>query len=226
VGAKDFSTFKTDLIIELGSRTDITTTLQGQWVNSAYTDFTTRAQFWGLRVPYKFMFPELNTSAIINTVGDRAWISVPTDMLVTTTIHDTSNDRKLKNMAWRDYIRKTGRGDSDESGTPNYWCRYGTYYYLYPTPDDSYVMEAFYRKRPTSLSASTDVTAIGAEWDEVILKLAVIQSLMRLKDYEKAEIEKKEWLDVVASRVQLYTQEMGDRGDYMKPDQSYHQWTY
>jgi hypothetical protein len=49
---------------------------------------------------------------------------------------------------------------------------------------------------------------------------------MRFKDYEKAEAEKKEWLDVVASKVLLYTHEMGDRGDYMKPDQSYHSWGY
>lgn len=226
MGAKSFSTFKTDLVLETGARTDFTTTLQGQYINSALTDFTTRDTFWGLRVPFKFMFPELNTSTTVSTVEDRAWITAPTDKLITYTIHDNSNDKKLKNINWRDYIRRAGRGDTDEAGSPTHWATYGSSYYLYPTPDDSYVMEIYYRKRQAELSGSADVTAIGAEWDEVILKLAVIQTLMRFKDYEKAEIEKKEWLDVVASRVRLYSQEMGDRGDYMKPDQNYFNWNY
>ena len=226
MGAKTFGTFKTDLVLETGARNDFTATLQGQYINAAYQDLCTRSTFWGLRVPFRYMFPELNVSTTKTTTTNRAWVTVPTDMLITTTIHDTSNDRKLKNMAWREYIRKTGRADADSSAEPTHWTRYGGNYYFSPTPDGAYVMEVFYRKRPTDLSASTDVTAIGAEWDEVVLKLAVIQTLMRFKDYEKAAIEKKEWMDVVASKVQLYTQEMGDRGDYMKPDQAYHSWGY
>ena len=228
MGSKALSTFQADLILEIGSRTDVTAALQKQWLNSAYLDLTTRDRFWGVRVPFRYMFPELNTSTTTGTTTTayRPYISVPSDMLVTHTIIDTTNDQKLKNMSWSDYIRKTGRNNSDDADKPTRWLRYGSYYYLYPTPDSSYVMEVFYRKRPAELSAATDVTAIGAEWDEIILKLAVIQTLMRFKDYEKAEAEKKEWLDVVASKVLLYTHEMGDRGDYMKPDQSYNSWGY
>ena len=172
------------------------------------------------------MFPELDTSTTSTTQADRAWITVPTDKLTTYTIFDTSNDKKLKNIARADYIRRTGRADTDQADKPTHWLTMGTKYYLYPTPDAAYVMEVFYRKRPADMSASTDVTVIGSEWDEVVLKLAVIQSMMRLKDYEKAEIEKKEWLDVVASKIQLYRAEMGDRADYLKPDPSYNQWGY
>ena len=226
MGAKAFSTFKTDLVLATGSRTDFTDTLQAQYLNSAYTDFTTRDRFWGLRVPFRFMFPELNVSTTKTTTANRQYIDVPSDLLTTHTIHDTSNDKKLKNIAWREYIRKTGRADTTKSDKPTHWVRYGAYHYLFPTPDDAYLMEVFYRKRPTALSAATDVTAIGAEWDEVILQLAVIQTMMRFKDYEHAEVEKKEWLDVVASKIQVYQAEMGDRSDYMKPDQSYHTWQY
>jgi hypothetical protein len=226
LGQKALSVFRSDLLLELGARTDTTTTQQDQWINAAYTDLTTRDTFWGLRVPFKFAFPELNTSTTKTTTAYRPYIDVPTDALVASTIHDTSNDVKLKNMAWRDYIRKTGRADTASAGKPTYWTRYGSYYYLYNTPDSAYVMTVYYRKRPALLSATTDVTAIGAEWDEVILKLAVIQTLMRFKDYEKAEVEKKEWLDLVASKVSIYRQEMGDRGDVRKPDQSYFDFTY
>jgi hypothetical protein len=172
------------------------------------------------------MFPELSVSTTVNTLAERAWVLVPTDMIITETIHDTTNDVKLKNIAWRDYIRKSGRGDSDESGEPTHWVRRGGYYYLWPTPDAAYVLEVFYRKRPAALSAATDVTVVGAEWDEAILKLAVIQTLMRFKDYESALVEKKEWMDMMASKVGIYTQELGDRGDFMKPSQAYHTWTY
>lgn len=226
MGAKTLATFRSDLLLELGNRQDVTESTQTQWINSSYADLCTRDTFWGLRVPLKFLFPELNTSTTKNTTAYRAYIDVPTDCLVTATIHDTSNDVKLKNIAWRDYVRKTGRDDSGEADKPTLWVRYGSYYYLYPTPDSTYVMTVYYRKRPAALSATTDTTAIGAEWDEVILKLAVIQSLMRLKDYEKAEVEKKEWLDVVASKISIYRQEMGDRGDYMKPDPAYFDWSY
>lgn len=172
------------------------------------------------------MFPELNVTANKTTVAQQAWVTVPTDMLITYTIHDTTNDRKLKGIGWREYMRRTGRADSDSADDPTHWVRYGGNYYLYPTPDAAYVLDVSYRKRPTALSAATDVTAIGAEWDEAILKLAVIQTLMRFKDYEPALVEKKEWLDMMASKIGIYTQELGDRGDYLKPDQSYHQWGY
>jgi hypothetical protein len=226
MGTKTLAGFRADLLLELGSRTDTTTTQQDQWINASYMDLTTRSNFWGLKVPIKYMFPELNVSSTAYTQEDRAYIDVPSNCLVTYTIVDTSNDNKLKNVGWRDYIRRTGRNDTDSSGEPTSWTRYGSYYYLYPTPDSAYNIEIYYRKRPTLLSATTDTTAIGTEWDEAILKLAVIQTMMRFKDYEKAEIEKKEWMDMMASRIGIYTQEMGDRGDYMKPDQGYHQWGY
>ncbi|MCK7503195.1 MAG: hypothetical protein MZV70_03240 [Desulfobacterales bacterium] len=79
MGAKTLSEFRTDLTTyALTNRDDLTTAQLTAFVNNAYIDFTTRNQFWGLKVPQSFDFPELKTTDTTrSTVANAAYITAP-----------------------------------------------------------------------------------------------------------------------------------------------------
>lgn len=220
MGDKDFDNFKSDLKFHLGNRTDVDSSLGG-WINTAYRDLTTRNMLWGVKMPEQYVFPQLFTSLSSNTSDGVAYVTAPTDTIYIISIDDTTSDRKLVNIPWREYLRQTGRAVADSESAPTKWVRFGSNIYLYPTPDATYALSVYYRKIPAVLSSGSDTTVIGAEWDEPILKLAVIQTFMRYAEYEKAEIEKREWIDMMASKVGMYYREESDRQTYMKPDFTY-----
>lgn len=71
------------------------------------------------------------------------------------------------------------------------------------------------------MSANTDTTAVGEEWDEAILKLAVIQSLRRLKQYDRAALEEEAWMVMMRRKLGIYDAQTRDQTDTMRPDWSY-----
>ena len=227
----NFAVFQSNLVLEFGNRTDLGSYTDG-WINTAYTDFCSRTEFWGLKFPQAFTFPELDVPATpVNTVAGTAYIAAPSDCLFIHSVWDGTNDRKLTRIpSVRKYVEKTGRATTASRGKPTEWIRFAndsgvSRIYLYPTPDAVYALTAYYRKRPALLTG-TGTTEIGAEWDEPILKLAVIQSLMRLHDYEKAAIEKKEWLDMMAGKLGFYKKEEKDGSHQFSVDTAYKSYGY
>ena len=223
MGDKAFSTFQTDLKLELGQIDNLDTYLD-DWVNDAYIDFCTRTAFWKLKFPTIRMFPELNSSDTADTVDGTAYVSTPTDAIQVYTVWDSTNDSKLTQIGWTEYISDTGRADTDSEGKPQYWTRYGGYIYLYPTPDDAYTLYIYYRARPSAMSGDDDTTDIATEWDEPILKLAVIKGMLKLKRYEDYKIEKAEWLDMMAGKIGFYADDRLDSEIIIKPSGAYHNW--
>ncbi len=220
MGERTYAEMCADLKFHLGNRTDSDTNI-ANWINVAYKDLTTRNMLWGVKMPEQYIFPELNTSASKSTTDGVAYVTVPTDALYVATIDDTTSKRKLVNIPWREYIKHPDRATTTSEGAPTKWVRYGLNLYLYPTPDATYALTVYYRKRPAELVNASDVTLVGDEWDEPILKLAVIQSFRRFGEYEKAEVEKKEWVDMMAAKVGMYFREESDRETYRKPDMTY-----
>jgi hypothetical protein len=77
-------------------------------------------------------------------------------------------------------------------------------------------LTVYYRKRPAVLSGDSDVTVLGAEWDEPILTLAVIKGMMRLHMYDQAKLEKAEWQEMMESKIALASNEEQDRNATLK----------
>lgn len=216
MGTYTLENFETYLTLELGQRGDIST-LVDRWINTAYIDFCTRDKFWGLRIPKKFKFPELDSSQPDVTADGTAYISTPSDCLYVYTVHDDTNDKDLAGISWRSYLKKSGRATTTSENKPTKWVRSGSRIYLSPTPDAAYAVTTYYRKIPIVLATGA-VTVIQSIWDEPILKLAVIQSLMRLKEYDKAKIEKAEWMEMMAAKLGIYENEPIDREEFFAPD--------
>lgn len=223
MGERTYAEMKADLTLELGQRTDLTSAplSAGDWINVAYLTLTTSNQFFGFKLPKYFRFPELDTTSSATTVAGTDHVATPADALIVYTIHDTTNDTKLSGIRFREFVEKTGRATTASRSKPLYWQRYGANLKLYPTPDAAYALTIFYRKRPAELSGASDVTILGAEWDEVILKLAVIQSMMRLKQYDTADVEKKALMELMAGKVDIYDREQRDLKKYFAPDLVY-----
>jgi hypothetical protein len=217
MGTYTYQNFQDYLKFNLGQRTDIVTYL-GNWVNQAYVDLTTKNKFWDLKMPTNFDFPELRTSTTATTTAGTPYIVSPTDLLYIRHIHNDTSDMKLDKIRFMEYVRDTGRATSNSYSKPLQWIRDGGNIYLYPTPDATYTLSVYYRKRPAAMSATTDTTVIGAEWDEPILWLATVQACMRLNDFDKMKIWLEALVESLSSKLGIYAKEEVDTADKFRPD--------
>jgi len=226
MGDYSYDEFKAHLKFQLGERTDLSShsvlgDLYGEWINQAYMTLTTKDSFFGKRI--KLKFPELDTDdSSQSTTDGRAYIDKPSKALYITGVWDKDNDVDLEGISWDKYKSYTGRADTDSEGKPKEWVRRADRIYLYQTPDDSYNMIIYYRKRVDRMDGSSyDATELGEEWDEPILLLAVIQSLQRLKLYDDANKLKAEWLETVIDLAKIYSNEEFDREMQISPSRSW-----
>lgn len=206
--AYTFDDFCNYLKLELGQRTDLETPVNYYklWVNAAYLSLTTRDKLFGMNKP--FWFPQLETSGTATTTAGVAYVLVPQDALIVRRVMNTTDNAYLKPITKDEYYRRLSKAVVASRGMPTMYVRLGANIYLSPTPDDSTTsLTIYYRKVPALLSSPTDVTVLGAEWDEPILKLAVIQTHQRLKEHDLAELEKKSWTDDVQGLMGIYNQE-------------------
>jgi len=229
MGTKQFDTMQDEVKLALGQRSDLSNLLD-DWVNDAYIRLTTANNFWGMKVNAYFPTLEIESSAI-NTSDGTACISTPSDCLFIRHVWDSTNDVKLTKMSWAQYVAKTGRADSDSEDKPTEWVRHADdtkgsdKIYLYPTPDATYAMKVYYRAIPAVLTG-TDTTVIGSEWDEAIVTLACVIGSLRLRDFEAAEVFKKEFKDIIRGLAGVYYQEDLDKDDYIKPSPAYLDFEY
>lgn len=205
--AYDFSSFCDYLKLELGQRTDLETPVNYYqiWINAAYISLTTRDKLFGMNK--SFWFPQLETSCTATTTIGVAYVLLPEDALIVRRVMNTTDNTYLKPITKDEYYRRLSKTVTASRDTPTEYVRLGTSIYLSPTPDAATALTIYYRKIPAVLSETTDVTVLGPEWDEPILKLAVIQAHQRLKEYDLAELEKKAWTEDVLGLMGVYNQE-------------------
>lgn len=222
MGDLNFGEMKLRLRFELGERGALSLPVDwyAKFINMAYLTLTTRKYLFGIKK--KFFFPELETSGEATTTDGQAYIDIPTGALVVRGIWDSTNDIMLSWISKEEYWKRSGRADVNAKGTPTEYTRYGTKIYLYPTPNSSSInLTVYYKKRPTALVLDTDKTEIGAEWDEPIIKLAAIQAMMKLKEYDFADIELKAWVSDVSGLIDIYYDEEKQINSHVQPDAFY-----
>lgn len=195
------------------------TNYYGIWVNLAYKRLSTQDRFWG--IGRNFYFPQLETSGTDTTADGTAYIDVPTDCLVIRELYDTTNNLHLTNIPHSEYVAYTDRTDTNSEGKPTEWVRQGAYVYLHPTPGATYTIRIYYRKIPASLSAGSDVTVLGTEWDEPIITLAAHIGKQWTMDYDKAEILRKAFVEQASGIVTVYGDEEKARDQYLHVDETY-----
>jgi hypothetical protein len=195
------------LKLELGQRTDLESPVNYYqvWINAAYTSLTTRDKLFGMNK--SFWFPQLETSGTATTTAGVAYILTPADALIVRRVMNTTDNAYLKPITKDEYYKRLSKSVTASRGTPTEYVRLGTSIYLSPTPDAATALTIYYRKVPAALVEDTDVTVLGTEWDEPILKLAVIRAHQALKEYDLAELEKKAWVEDILGLMGIYNQE-------------------
>jgi hypothetical protein len=195
------------LKLELGQRTDLESPVNYYqiWINAAYTSLTTRDKLFGMNK--SFWFPQLETSCTATTTAGVAYILTPADALIVRRVMNTTDNAYLKPITKDEYYKRLSKSVTASRGTPTEYVRLGTSIYLSPTPDAATALTIYYRKVPAALVEDTDVTVLGTEWDEPILKLAVIRAHQALKEYDLAELEKKAWVEDILGLMGIYNQE-------------------
>lgn len=217
MGDVTYTNFQAYLKYNLGND-DRLDTYGSIWVNAAYRHLTSMRRWKGRRV----WFSELETSTSSNTTDGTAYVATPSDALFVRRVFDDTSNRKLTKIDHDDdYVGYEDRDTATAEGEPREWARSGANIYLYPTPDDTYAMTIYYRKRPTALSAGGDKTAIGAEWDEPILMLASYQSAVRLNDINRYKVFKEEYESMMDNLVGIYDIEDLDKESTMFPDSAW-----
>jgi hypothetical protein len=228
MGTLSFETMQNYALFQLGgpTRTELLspTNYVARWVNDAYRDLTTKNRYMGLRK--NFVFPTLEVSTTDTTVDGQGYVSTPTDCLIVRHVFDTTNTKKLERINWFTHVSYTDRATAASEGKPTEWVRSAGNIYLHPTPDDAYDLEIFYKKIPSSMSASADVTLIGDEWDNIIVQLAVIKGHIWMNDWEKVKSLKEVWLEDVSAMLGLYDNEERDMRPQVKGDSSYNDYGY
>ena len=226
MGNWSYTNFQAYLKTRLGNRDDVESPVNylGIWTNSAYLDLTTKNRFWGLK--RNFDFPQLRAVDSTKSTSDGvAYVAAPTDTLIIYQVRDTTSDSRLRRISFEEYTNKSGTADTDAEGVPTLWTRFGTYVYVYLTPDATYALNIFYRKIPAVLSGVGDTTAIDASWDSTILELATIKGYTWLQQYDKAEMARKQLLADLADKMGIYDKEDNSRRDIMTPDPNYYDFT-
>lgn len=221
MGTYTYSDFKTNMLFELGKREDVDSYVPN-WFNASYTDFCTRQTFWDMVLPSNFYFPELLKIDESRATADGVkFVTLPDDCVAIYHVHDTTSDHPLDYYEVREYSRKTGHDNEDSYSKPTKWTRIGAKLYFHPTPDDVYHLSITYRKSPLLLSADSDKTELHYIWDEPIEKLAVIQALYKLKRYDTADVEKKEWINMMGGKLGIYIQDKRSNRTPIEPDYTY-----
>jgi hypothetical protein len=221
MGVWTFTEFQTYLKLRLGGndKFETPTNYLAIWVNAAYRDLV----YGDLFIPLKkrVYFPELQTSATVATVDGTAYIAVPTDCLTITEVFDETNNKRLDWVPFRQYLAYTDRDTAASEGKPTEWVRSGSNIYLHPTPGSAYSLYVYYKKRAAVLSGS-EVTAIGSEWDNVLLELATETAHRWLNDPEKAKLAKERAAEMAAAVISTYDHEDLARRERVRPDPAYH----
>lgn len=215
--AYTYANFKTYLKLRFGNNDalDESTDYYKVWINAAYRMLSERDAIAGKR---KIYFPTLETSTDLTTSDGVAYVSVPSDCLAIREIFDETSNVRLDWISYPDYLYKADRDTAASEDAPTYWTRRGTYVYLYPTPDTTYTLRTYYRKRPTALSATTDTSSLGEEWDDVILELATFIGRNWMGEPEKAEYARKLADEMIVNIVGLYDSEEKARREKTRPE--------
>jgi len=113
------------------------------------------------------LLPENQETASMNTVGDNPTYTLPTDFMYPVSFRNLNEEDPLQQLNPKRYDEIK---NLTQTGPPTHYMWWRNQLTLFPTPDTTYTVQLRYVKRLPELSASTSVTLIPREWDEIIIQ--------------------------------------------------------
>lgn len=122
------------------------------WINLAYNEIANKYRFKQNKPLYSF-----------STVAGTQAYDLPVDCQSLLRVRNTTvnYERKLTKIGDR---RVAEIVDAETDATPTRYARYDNQLYLYPTPDQIYTMEIYYKASLADLAADDDVPVLPVNW--------------------------------------------------------------
>jgi len=172
------ASFREDLTLELGNRTDISATQLDKWIN------------WGYRkLSSMLTLKELFSSLGITTVADQPFYGLPTSLAwiqrvgIIDDVNFLAGGRELEQIDPAEY-----RLLADNTAEPTSQFRFARMLVLWPTPDSGYDLSIDFRVRVQDLDDDTDSPILPEEFHEVILAYARSRAWRALRNYPEAAV--------------------------------------
>lgn len=107
-----------------------------------------------------------------------------------------------KNVTELDYLYP----DEDDltahpAGVPQYWYFYAQTIKLFPAPDKAYTLTLRYYKKPTLLSADSDVPSVPSQFQELLVVGAAYRVLQVKDQYDQAGILERKYDELLLKLV-------------------------
>lgn len=169
-----------ELVLRLGSRTDVTLTRATKWINDSYRDIAASLDL-----------PELKGGYSFSTVASQPLYLLPVNVksINKVGISDSivyANDGGTKLIALDESRYRTL---ADATGDPTYYYQVGRMLVLYPTPTSvkTIIIDAKFRPKPLLVANSTTERPIlEPEWNEGLLRLATQYGFNALLQFDLA----------------------------------------
>lgn len=91
------------------------------------------------------------------------------------------------------------------ANTPSEWYKYAQTIRVFPEPDQAYTVTIRYYKRPTLLSADSDVPSLPSEFEELLVVGAAYRVLQVKDNYDQAGILENKYKELLDKLVMKYT---------------------
>jgi hypothetical protein len=199
---------ETELKFRLGNRTDMTSQLTTA-VQMAYDELVT-----GLKIP------ETEESSVLTLSTGTTTYTMPTDILFPVSVRNATDGERLEAMSIRNYDRIR---DVATTGKPSHYVWWRNELIIVPPNDTTartFLMR--YRKRLVALSASTTLSALPREWDEVIIQGAYFRALDWLQLKQEGMAAKAEYMQMLQRRMDRLAEAQYDRQESAAPSLAEH----
>lgn len=164
---------KSEAVLELKNRTDISTRMEG-WL---------RESFFEAGYGYKFHELENTATFTLLNVNEKTFAAMGiTDLKFILSLRDTTNKRRITPATFR-YIDNL----ADNITQPHYYCRFATSLLFDGSPSTSISYRLRYKRKITEPVYTGSVYPdTPEEWDEVIRLLAVSRGFQALHETNNA----------------------------------------
>lgn len=209
---------KTELLLRLGSRSDIGAGRPEMWINFAYFDIVTSLEIDDMKGSYSF-----------NTVAGTYLYKLPDAVFYTDAVSSTDETTypdagglqyELIDLDRYRRLPATTVGTQINTAQPLSYFRYAKMLVLYPTPSLVSPVAVDFLIRPGKLVADGDSPILAYEWHEAILLLARAKAHSALLEYDLAEIAHNEYINFVRRKLDKGAQEQKGTNAQVTPVRS------
>lgn len=161
---------------------------------------------------YRLPFMQTNQDYTL-TIGESDITNgdgLPTNYVQAINLVITTNgqERVLTYRDFREIDRNTPDPNDEDihaRGEPDEWYFYAETIRVYPEPDAAYTLTLRYYKKPTLLSADSDVPEIPSEFEELLVVGAAYRVLQVKDNYDQAAILENKYMELLQKLVMKFS---------------------